>query len=58
MYDDKFLDLKNSFIESVKDNFNKIEIKINSPVFDVNLPEHLKYGGGIEIWKSRVNNIV
>lgn len=58
MYDNNFTIMKDMFLHNLKDNFDLNEIRIDSPIFDINLPEHLKYGGGIEIWKSRVNSII
>ena len=60
MSDPLFEDLKQNFINSVKDteNLNLIEIPITTPQFDEDCPEHYKNGGGIDIWKSRVKNII
>lgn len=58
MYDDKFSDMKDMFVESIKDKFIIADIKIDSPEFSESLPEHFKFGGGINIWTSRVSNII
>lgn len=58
MYDDKFVDMKDMFLQSMKDEFLNIEIKIETPNFSKTLPDNLKFGGGIEVWTSRVNNII
>lgn len=58
--DEEFADMRDKFIESIKDkhNFTIIEIPINSPKFDDECPEHLKNGGGIDIWKLRLSYIL
>lgn len=58
MYDDNFIDMKDMFLHNIKDQFELIDIKVDSPSFESNIPDNLKYGGGLEIWKSRVNNII
>ena len=58
MYDDKFTDMKDMFVKSVKDQFTIVDIKVDSPKFSESLPEHFKFGGGINIWTSRVRNII
>lgn len=58
MYDDSFSDMRDMFIDNIKDSYTAIEIKIESPKFDINTPEDLKFGGGIDIWTSRVKNIL
>lgn len=60
MYDDNFKQLTSKFLSSIKDkeNFDLIDINIDSPVFSDDYPEHLKYGGGIDIWKSRLIHII
>ena len=58
MYDDKFIDMKDMFVKSVKDQFTIVDIKVDSPKFSESLPEHFKFGGGINIWTSRVRNII
>lgn len=58
MYDNKFVDMKDMFVHNLKDQFELIDIKVDSPVFEPNTENNLKSGGGIEIWKSRVNNII
>ena len=33
MYDDKFIDMKDMFVKSVKDQFTIVDIKVDSPKF-------------------------
>ena len=58
MYDEDFIDMRNLFISNTKDQFELIEIKIESPKFNEFTPDTEKFGGGIDVWKSRVNNIL
>lgn len=58
MYDDNFSDMRDMFIDNIKDAYTAIEIKIESPKFDTNTPNNLKFGGGIDVWTSRVKSIV
>lgn len=58
MYDDHFTIMKDMFLRNLKDDFELFDIKVDSPKFESNVDDKLKYGGGIEIWKSRVNNII
>ncbi len=58
MYDDEFVDMKDMFISKIKDPFQLIDIKIDSPKFNRFTSESEKFGGGIDIWKLRVNNIL
>ena len=58
MYDEDFIDMRNLFISNTKDQFELIEIKIDSPKFNEFTPNTEKFGGGIDVWKSRVNNIL
>lgn len=55
MYDDKFVDMKNMFLHNLKDQFELVDINVDSPKFEEN---SLKCGGGIEMWKTRVDNII
>lgn len=58
--DTEFHDMRNNFINSLKDkdNFTIVDISIDTPRFDTECPEHLKNGGGIDIWKLRLSYII
>jgi hypothetical protein len=58
MYDSMVVDMKNMFVDNIKDPFELIKIEINTPEFNENTDHTLKFGGGIDVWKSRVNNIL
>lgn len=58
MYDDKFIDMKKMFLDNLKDKFELFDIKVDSPRLESNINDDLKFGGGIEMWKSRANNII
>jgi hypothetical protein len=56
MYDSTFEELKNKCLDSFldKDSFELIDINIDTPIFADDCPLHLKFGGGFDIWKSRL----
>lgn len=58
MYDDNFTIMKDMFLRNLKDDFELIDIKVDSPDLELINDDNFKYGGGLEIWKSRVNNII
>jgi hypothetical protein len=60
MSDPLFEDLKQNFINSIKDkeNFNLIEIPIDTPQFDEECPEHCKFGGGFNTWQSKLSGMI
>lgn len=60
MYDSTFEVLKTKFLDSFKDkhNFELIEINIDTPNFSQDATVQSKFGGGLEIWKSRLTYIL
>jgi len=58
--DEEFSDMRDHMIKTIKDkeNFEIIEIPINSPQFNSECPDFLKHGGGIDIWKLRLSYIL
>lgn len=58
MYDESFSDLKDSFLLSLKDDFQLNPIKIPTPIFEDNCEPYKKFGGGFETWKYKISNII
>lgn len=55
MYDDKFIPLRDHFLSNLKDTFELIEKRLETPVFGEDFYLHRLFGGGIQIWKDKVN---
>lgn len=58
LLDEKFEVLKNRFVSSLKDDFELVEIKIDTPVFESTCTGELKLGGGKSIWNSKLTSII
>jgi len=54
MYDDGFVPLRTHFLDNLKDTFELIEKKLDTPKFETDFHQHRLFGGGIQVWKDKV----
>lgn len=58
MYDDKFIPLRDQFLSNIKDDFELIEKKLDTPTFGPEYHLHRLFGGGIQVWKDKVKYLL
>jgi len=60
MVDSTFYDMRNNFIDSMKDpqNFSLVELPIATPQFEEDSSNYQMQGGGQQLWEWRLLNII